>query len=93
MVVSNIAGTVASTNAVLSITQTIPLQFDSINLTADSQILLQASGPPAHYALDATTNLLDWAELTNFTTTASTFQYLDSTTNASQRIYRLRLMP
>jgi hypothetical protein len=93
VVVSNIAGTVASTNAVLSITQTIPLQFDSINLTADSQILLQASGPPAHYALDATTNLLDWAELTNFTTTASTFQYLDSTTNASQRIYRLRLMP
>jgi uncharacterized repeat protein (TIGR03803 family) len=93
VVVSNIAGTMASTDAVLTIAQTIPLQFDSISLTADSQILLQASGPPAHYAIDATTNLLDWAELTNFTTTASTFQYFDSTTNASQRIYRLRLMP
>jgi hypothetical protein len=93
VVISNIAGTTVSTNAVLTITQTIPLQFNSICLTAGGQIQLQASGPPAHYALDATTNLLDWAELTNFTTTASTFQYLDSTTNASQRIYRLRLMP
>ena len=48
------------------------------------------SGAPGHYAVEATTNLVDWAELTNFTTHEATFQYLDGETNLCQRFYRVR---
>jgi hypothetical protein len=92
VVVSNIAGTAASADAVLTVTQPTPPQIDEISLTSGGQIQLQVSGAPGHYAIDAATNLVDWAELTNFTTTTTTFQYLDSETNLTQRFYRVRLM-
>jgi uncharacterized repeat protein (TIGR03803 family) len=93
VVASNIAGTLASADAVLTVTQPILLQFNSVTLMPGSQIQLQASGPPAHYAIDVTTNFVNWAELTNFTTTNTTFQHVDSATNANWRFYRLRLIP
>jgi hypothetical protein len=61
----------------------------------DGQIQLQISGLPGHYAVEGTTNLVDWAdwaELTNFTTPNTTFPFLDSETNFTQRFYRIRLM-
>jgi hypothetical protein len=54
---------------------------------------LQVSGTPGHYAVETTTNLADWSELTSFTTTGDSFQYLDSETNLTQRFYRVRLIP
>jgi len=93
VVVSNIAGMATSFNAVLSVTQPVPPQIDSISLMPGGQIQLQVSGSPGHYAVEASSNLFDWAELTNFTTTSSTFQHLDQGTNESQRYYRVRMMP
>ena len=92
VVLSNIAGTLASADAVLTVTQASPPQIDWISLVPGGQIQLQASGAPGHYAVEAATNLVDWAELTNFTTPNTTFQYLDSETNLTQRFYRIRLV-
>ncbi len=72
--VSNIAGTVASAEAVLTVTQPPPPQIDLIRVLPSGQIQLQVSGAPGHYAVEATTNLLDWAELTNFTTAEHDFR-------------------
>ncbi len=82
-----------SSNAVLTVTQPVPPQIDSISLMPGGQIQLQVSGSPGHYAVEASSNLFDWAELTNFTTTSSAFQYLDPGANEPQRSYRVRLMP
>jgi hypothetical protein len=92
VVVSNIAGTVTSTDAVLTVTQPSQPQIDWIAITPEGQIKLQVSGTPGHYAIEATTNLMDWSELTNFTTTSATFQYLDAKTNLTQRFYRTLLI-
>ncbi len=64
---------------------------DSIRLTPGGQIQLQVSGPPGDYAVEAASNQVDWAPLTNFTTTGTAFQYLESETNFTQRSYRVRL--
>ena len=93
VVVSNIAGTLASEDAVLTLTQPTPPRIDQITLLPGGQFQLQVSGSPGHYAVEGTTNLVDWAELTNLTTTGPTFDYLDPETNLLQRFYRVRLMP
>ena len=93
VVVSNIAGTATSDDAVLSVTQPAPPQIDSISLTSEGQIQLQVSGAPGYYAVDAASNLTDWAELATVTNTGSSFQYLDPEANLAQRFYRVRLVP
>jgi hypothetical protein len=93
--VLNVAGQITSSDAVLIVTQPVPPQIDWITILSDGQIQLQASGLPGHYAVEVTTNLVNratWAELTNFSTTNTTFQYLDSETNLTQRFYRIRLV-
>jgi hypothetical protein len=93
VLVSNLAGSITSTDAVLSVTVPAPPQIDSISLLPGGQVQLQVSGVPGHYAVDAATNLADWSELTNFTTGAATFDYVDTETNLIQRFYRVRRMP
>jgi hypothetical protein len=93
VVVSNIAGTLVSSDAVLTVTQPSPPVIDSISVAPAGQIQLQVSGPPGHYAVQDSTNLVDWTDLSNFVTTGATFQYLDAETNLMQRFYRMRWTP
>ena len=93
VIVTNIYGNTTSGDALLTVTLPAPPQIDSITLMPAGQVLLQVSGLPDNYAVEATTNLVDWGELTNFTTTTNPFQYLDSETNLPQRFYRVRLIP
>jgi len=93
VVVSNIAGMATSSNAVLNVTQPVPPRIDSINLMPGGQIQLQVSGSPGHYAIEATSDLADWSELTNFTITGGVFQHVDTETNLTQRFYRARRIP
>ncbi len=90
VMVSNIAGTLVSTDAVLTVIQPQPPTIDWIGLTTEGYIQLHGSGAPGHYSIEAATNLADWTELTNFTTTGATFQYTDGETNLPQRFYRAR---
>ena len=93
VVVSNIAGTATSADAVLAVVEPIPLRIDRISLILGGRIQLDVSGEPGHYAIDAGATLGAWTELTNFTTTGSAFQYQDPETNQVQRFYRIRLIP
>jgi uncharacterized membrane protein len=93
VVVTNVAGSVTSSNAMLAVTQPIPTRIDWISVMSGGQVQLQASGNPGHYSVEVTTDLADWVELTNFTTTNATFQFIDAAGNLIQRFYRTRLMP
>jgi hypothetical protein len=93
VVVSNLAGTASSADAILTVSQPTSPQIDAISVAPDGQIQLQASGVPGRYAVEAATNLADWGELAYVTNTGTTFQYRDSETNLTQRFYRLRLIP
>ena len=70
-----------------------PPIIDSITELPDGRIRLQASGSPAHYAVEATTDFLAWTELTNFITATSSFEYTDPQMIADSRYYRIRLIP
>ncbi len=91
--VSNIAGTVTSADAALTVVELTPPRIDLISLLPGVQAELQVSGAPGHYAVEASSNLVDWAEMTNFTTTNSSFQFLDPDASEPQRFYRVRLIP
>ncbi|MDB6122573.1 MAG: hypothetical protein JWQ71_1566 [Pedosphaera sp.] len=96
VVVSNMVSWVFSTNALLTVTQaTQPAQFQSINELPDGTINLSLSGElGSHYALDGSSNLVDWIEITNFANSNGTYQFNDgSSTNSSLRFYRARLIP
>jgi len=92
VLVSNMAGAMMSDAAMLSVIQPPSPQIDAISLTPEGQFRLQASGAPGLYAVEAGTNLADWAELATVTNTAATFQYTDPETNLLQRFYRLHLV-
>jgi hypothetical protein len=95
VVVSNVAGTVTSDDALLTVIPPGP-RIDSFTLLTDGQIRLQISGAPGHYGIDGATNLtgspLDWSELTNFFTTTDSFEFTDSQTNLPQRFYRAKAL-
>jgi hypothetical protein len=70
-----------------------PPHLDSINVLPDRHVSLQVSGSPGQYSIDGTTNLQDWAELTNFNSSTSNFTYIDAQTNFNARFYRARIIP
>ena len=91
--VSNLAGTVTSADAVLTVIELTPPRIDLIGLLPGAQVQLQVSGGPGHYAVEASSNLVAWSDLTNLTTTNGGFRFLDSDAGESQRFYRVRLIP
>ncbi len=92
VVVSNIAGAVTSSTAGLTITQPIPARIESLSVLPGGRFHFTVSGSPGHYAIDATTNLSTWDELTNFVTTSDSFEFTDGDTNLTRRGYRTRLL-
>ena len=70
-----------------------PPLINSIVQLPDGRIQLEATGSPAHYAIEATTDFVAWTELTNFTTAASNFEYTDPQLITATRYYRIRLIP
>jgi len=65
--ITNASGSVTSADALLSLTPTSPLNFDSISLLPDGQLHLVLSGAPGFSVqLLGSTNLSDWSVLTNF---------------------------
>jgi hypothetical protein len=70
-----------------------PPLINSIVQLPDGRIQLEATGSPAHYAIEATTDFVAWTELTNFTTANSNFEYTDPQSATATRYYRIRLIP
>jgi hypothetical protein len=73
--------------------ETPPVITLQVRLIPERQVQLQVSGSPGRYAIAAATNLVNWADMTNFTITNSVFQCPDLETNTAQRFYRARRLP
>jgi hypothetical protein len=72
--------------------QPTPPRIDQITVQPDGRARLQVTGAPGQYAIDATTNLSSWAEVTNFTSTGPSFEWLDPQGGFGQRYYQVRLV-
>lgn len=72
-----------------------PLRLSSLARSSNGQYLLHLSGPSNYrYAIDATTNLLQWAALKTNTITNGSFDFMDATAPSfSKRFYRARYVP
>jgi hypothetical protein len=91
--VSNIAGAVSSSNALLSVTIPLPAHIDSFKAAPDGAVRLSISGEPGSpYVIQNSSNLVSWADLAMFVSTNGTFQYTNNvTTNVPASFYRIRL--
>jgi len=93
IIVSNIAGTLASDEALLTVAQPMPPRIDTITLLPDQSIQLQISGGPGNFAIDAAPDLSGWSNLTNLTAAGAVFYFTDTETNLPARFYRVRVLP
>ena len=72
-----------------------PVRLSSLGRSSNGQFLLRLAGPSNYrYAIDATTDLLQWTSLKTNTITDGTFDFIDSTAPPlSKRFYRARYVP
>jgi hypothetical protein len=73
-----------------------PVRLDALQRLANGAFLLRLTGEPGRqYAVDATTDFVDWFALkTNSAAADGTLDFLDDTaTNYSSSFYRARLVP
>jgi hypothetical protein len=92
VLVTNLAGSVLSANALLTVTLPPPPQFQSITVLPDHRAQLQLLGTSnLPYAIEASSNLTGWAEVLSGTLTNVPAQLTDdSASNAPLRFYRAR---
>ncbi len=92
VVVTNEAGSVTSSNAILTIVLPTPPQFQSITRLFDGSIDLIFTGDAGvGYWIDRTTNFIDWEPLTNIFSPNGTVEFIDNhATNSERGFYRTR---
>jgi hypothetical protein len=95
VVITNIAGSLASSNAALTLIPPAPAQFQLVSLQPDRSLRIVFNGDPAWtYTVETSTNLIHWSTLTNLTSASGVFDFIaGSTTNDTQRFYRARSGP
>jgi hypothetical protein len=93
VLVTNVAGSLAGSDAALTLIPPQPSQFQLITLLPDHTLQLVINGEPgATYAIEVSTNLLDWSTLTNLVNTNGTIEFnVGDTTSDAQRFFRARL--
>ena len=93
VLVTNVAGSLASSDAVLSLLPPEPSQFQLLSLLPDGTLKLLFTGEPgAAYTIEVSTNLTDWSVLTNLVNTNGTAEFNTVYSAAdSQRFFRARL--
>jgi hypothetical protein len=91
--VSNSIGSVSSAGVPLTVV--IPPQVNSISLLADRNISMTFSGSSnITYQIDASTNLVQWMDLTNLSSPNGIMQFIDmDATNFARRFYRPTWLP
>jgi GH25 family lysozyme M1 (1,4-beta-N-acetylmuramidase) len=95
VIISNIAGSVTSSNAALTLIPPAPAQFQLVSLQPDGNLRIVFSGAPEwSYTVETSTNLINWSTLTNLTSASGIFDFIaGSTTDDTQRFYRARSGP
>ena len=93
--VSNIAGTIISSNALLTILPAAPGEFQTTEVQPDSSMVVTLGGDAgATYFVETSTNLVNWSVLTNVSLAGPTIQFnVGTTTNDAQRYFRARSAP
>lgn len=95
LLLSNLAGTVTSSNALLSILPAAPAAFQFVGLQSANTFMATLSGDAgATYFVETSTNLVDWTTLTNLSLSGATIQFtIGATTSDAQRYFRARSAP
>jgi hypothetical protein len=90
VVITNIAGSIISTNAILTVNPPLPTTFQSIKRLTDGRIQLVISGDPGSInTLEFSTNLFDWQILSNITLPGIPVTFTNSpVTNSTKGFYR-----
>jgi autotransporter-associated beta strand protein len=90
VIVSNAAGFKISAAAVLSVKEPVQTRITSFETLPDGGFHFTATADLGNYAVEATTNFVDWEELTNFVISSDVFDYTDTVTNLDRRGYRIK---
>ena len=95
VLLTNLAGSVTSSNATLTLIPPAAAQFQAINVQPDGSIQLAFRGDVEWiYTVEFSTNLIDWSVLTNLTSTTGNFRFTaGSITNGPQEFFRARVGP
>jgi hypothetical protein len=94
VLVTNVAGTMVSSNALLTLLSGQSPHFDLISILPDQRVQLTLSGEPGNnYVLEISSNLLDWTNLVTLSNAAGTVEFIDDPATNAQRNYRARLAP
>jgi GH25 family lysozyme M1 (1,4-beta-N-acetylmuramidase) len=94
VVATNVAGSVISSNALLSLVPPMPAQFQPLVVQPDGTVQISFTGDAYWtYTIETSTNLTDWNALTNLTSANGLFQFTAGTiTNNPQLFYRARVV-
>ena len=95
VIATNIAGSVTSSNALLSIIPTQPAEFQLIGLQPDGSLQLVGNGQAgATYVIETSTNLVNWTVLTDLEATNGVLEWnFVPSANDAQRFFRARSGP
>jgi hypothetical protein len=86
---ANINAMITAGNTVLYTPQNNSPVFEPIVILVDGSPQLALTGEPGQYTVQVSTDLINWAVLTNLTLTNTSGQFVDaSATNYPQRFYR-----
>lgn len=90
VVVTNASGAITSAVAALTLTPSLPLQFNLITVLPDGRLQLGVAGEAGFTVqLQASTNLVDWAVLTNLANPTGTLVVTNTpSTGVPQQFYR-----
>ena len=89
---SNIGGSATSKVATLTVLLPTPATIISWGMLPDRRFQLHVSAQPGHYAVDATTNLVNWEEIATLSMATNNFEFIDGDTSWTHRGYRVRTL-
>ncbi len=93
VLVTNVAGLVTSSTALLTVTVPQPLRFQSVTLLENDELRLRISSDPGMVAIQWSSNLMHWETLTNLAHPGGTIEFANPVAiGTPQRFYRA-LMP
>jgi len=94
VLVTNVAGAVTSSDALLSLIPAQPARFELVHFDADHSVHLVISGEPgATCSIETSTNLFDWAPLASTILTNGVVDFTDASATEPERFYRATLAP
>ena len=89
VVITNAHGSVTSSNALLTLAPSMPLQFTLISQLPDGRIRLGVSGDPGFvFQITTSTNLTSWNVLTNLPNPSGSLQFTDAPVSGVNLFYR-----